>query len=191
MKEVVLPAQKRIGVVALSALLARETNVTLIDVRTPGEFAAAHIGCARLHPLADLEPAALLEQPGPEGTIYVICQTGLRAAKAIERLEEAGLINCVLVEGGMDAWIQAGLPTVHGKSAGISILRQVQITIGSVCAGGSILALVVDPLFVIFPLLMGCGLLFAGLSGPCGLALLLSAMPWNRARGCEANVCSG
>ena len=189
MNEAVLPAQKRIGVAALSTLLERDPRTTVIDVRAPAEFAAAHIECARLHPLPDLRAADVLKQLGPTQNIYVICQSGLRAAKAISRLEEAGLQNCVLVEGGMDAWVRSRLPTIIGKSRGISIIRQVQITVGFVCAVSSILALVVHRLFVILPLLMGSGLLFAGLTGTCGLALLLSAMPWNRSQNCGADAC--
>lgn len=30
------------------------------------------------------------------------------------------------------------------------------------------------------PLVAGCGRLFAGLTGFCGLALLLAKMPWNK-----------
>jgi hypothetical protein len=37
---------------------------------------------------------------------------------------------------------------------------------------------------------MGCGLLFAGLTGMCGLALLLAKMPWNRAQSC-GSCCEG
>lgn len=190
MNETVLPAQKRIGVGALSSLLARDPRAIVVDVRTPAEFSALHIECARLHPLPDLRPADLLKQFGPTQAIYVICQSGARATKALARIEEAGAKNCVLVEGGMDAWVQAGLPVIRGDSnGGLSILRQVQITVGLICAIGSTLALVVDRLFAIFPLVMGGGLLFAGLTGTCGLATFLSAMPWNRSQDCGSNVC--
>lgn len=188
MNEAVLPAQKRIGVHALAALLDRQPRLTLVDVRTPAEFHAAHIECARLQPLPDLRSANLLKEFGQE-TLYVICQSGARAAKAISRLEESGMENCVLVEGGMDAWLQAGLPTIRGKSNSLSILRQVQITVGLICAVGSTLAILVSRFFAVLPLLMGIGLLFAGLTGTCGLALFLSVMPWNRSQSCGANVC--
>lgn len=189
MNETISPAQKRIGVHALAVLLARQPRATLVDVRTPAEFDAAHIECARLQPLPDLRPADLIKELGETATIYVICQSGARAAKAILRLEEAGFENCVLVEGGMDAWLQAGLPTIYGESGGLSILRQVQITVGLICAVGSALAIFVSRLFAVLPLVMGFGLLFAGFSGTCGLAVLLSAMPWNRSQSCGANVC--
>jgi hypothetical protein len=37
-----------------------------------------------------------------------------------------------------------------------------------------------NPWFLIMPAFFGAGLLFAGISGTCGLASVLSAMPWNR-----------
>jgi hypothetical protein len=65
-------------------------------------------------------------------------------------------------------------------------MRQVQIFVGSLAAAGAILALAVNPWFAILPLFLGCGLLFAGISGTCGMALLLGRMPWNR----EQDACS-
>jgi hypothetical protein len=59
-------------------------------------------------------------------------------------------------------------------------MRQVQIAVGLVSAVGAALALGVDPRFAIVPLVTGGGLLFAGVTGFCGLALLLAKMPWNR-----------
>ena len=90
----------------------------------------------------------------------------------------------MLVEGGTQGWIDAGLPVNRGQSHVLPLMRQVQITVGFLSASGAVLALVVSPLFAIVPLVMGCGLLFAGISGTCGLALLLAKMPWNRARSC-------
>ncbi len=157
----------------------------LLDVRTPAEFAAAHVRGAKLIPLDDLDPAAFARRRGAEESpVYVLCQSGGRARKAIERLERAGVRGCVLVEGGIQGWMDAGLPVERGQSRVLPLMRQVQITVGFISAAGAVLALASDPLFAIIPLVMGCGLLFAGLSGLCGLALVLAKMPWNRAPGC-------
>ena len=48
--------------------------------------------------------------------IYVLCQAGPRAQKAIERSSAAGCYDCVLVEGGTQAWIDAGLSVNRGTS---------------------------------------------------------------------------
>lgn len=174
---------------ALQRLMA-SGPVQLLDVRTSGEFAAAHVPGATLVPLDDLDPAAFLQQAGPEcGPIYVICQSGTRARKAIEKFRRVGFDRCVLVEGGTQAWIDAGLPVVRGASKTLPLMRQVQLTVGAISAAGAALALLVDVRFAIIPVIMGCGLAFAGLTGTCGLGLLLAKLPWNRAASSATVTC--
>ena len=171
----------------LHRLLAAGGPAELLDVRTPGEFAAAHVPGAKLIPLDDLDPAAFQRQRGPgEIPVYVLCRSGGRARKAIEKLERAGVRGCVLVEGGTQGWMDAGLPVDRGQSRVLPLMRQVQITVGLISGAGAVLALAVNPLFAIIPLVTGCGLLFAGITGTCGMALLLAKMPWNRAQSCGA-----
>ena len=175
----------------LQHLLAEGAPAQLLDVRTPGEFAAAHVPGAKLIPLDDLNPDSFQRQRGSEEIpVYVLCQSGGRARKAIEELERGGVQGCVLVEGGTQGWIDAGLPTERPLSTVLPLMRQVQITVGLISAAGAALALTINPLFAIIPLVMGCGLLFAGLTGMCGLALLLAKMPWNRAQSC-GSCCEG
>ena len=170
--------------------LAQDFTIEILDVRTPGEFAAAHVPQARLTPLDLLDAAAFLKsRTGQSKPTYVLCQTGGRARKAIEKFERAGFDRCVLVAGGTQAWIDAGLPMIRDTSKTLPLMRQVQIAVGLVSATGAALALAVNPWFAVVPLLMGCGLLFAGLTGTCGLALLLAKMPWNRAATCEPVSC--
>ena len=88
--------------------------------------------------------------------------------------------GCVLVEGGTQAWIEAGLPVNRGQSRVLPLMRQVQITVGFLSAAGALLALTVNKFFALIPLVVGCGLLFAGVTGFCGLALVLAKMPWNQ-----------
>jgi rhodanese-related sulfurtransferase len=165
--------------------LAEGGPALLLDVRTPAEFAAAHVPGAKLIPLDDLDPASFLKERGAqESPVFVLCQSGGRARKAIDKLERAGVRGCVLVEGGTQAWIDAGLPVNRGQSKVLPLMRQVQITVGLISAAGAALAFGVNPLFAIIPLVTGCGLVFAGISGFCGMALLLAKMPWNRAQSC-------
>jgi len=163
--------------------------VEVLDVRTPGEFAEAHVPGAKLAPLDDLDAGAMVKERSPDGgPIYVLCQTGGRARKAIERFQRAGFKDCVLVEGGTQAWMDAGLPLIRGAAKTLPLMRQVQLGAGFISATGAALALAVDFRFAIVPLFIGCGLLFAGLTGTCGLALLLAKMPWNRAGGTKGSL---
>jgi rhodanese-related sulfurtransferase len=165
----------------LHELLGGDKAIELLDVRTPGEYAAAHVPGARLLPLADLDAGVFLRQRCVgERPIYLICQTTRRARSAIRKFQRVGFGNCVLVEGGTRAWMDAGLPVKRGESRVLPLIRQVQIAVGFLGALGAVLALTVNPLFAVLPLLIGCGLVFAGVTGICGLALLLARMPWNR-----------
>jgi rhodanese-related sulfurtransferase len=177
---------KTISPAALSAIVCTGDLHDLLDVRTALEYAGAHVPGAKLIPLNELKVEAFLAQHKAGRPIYVLCQAGARASKAIEQFERAGCGDCVLVEGGTQAWIDAGLPVHRGVSRVLPLMRQVQIVVGSLAAIGAILVLVVNPWFAILPLFLGCGLLFAGITGTCGMALLLARMPWNR----EQNGCS-
>jgi len=97
--------------------------------------------------------------------------------------------GCVLVEGGTQAWLDAGLPVNRGESRVLPLMRQVQIVIGIISATGAALALAVNPWFAILPLITGGGLLFAGVTGYCGLALVLAKMPWNKSVSCNSTSC--
>jgi rhodanese-related sulfurtransferase len=177
---------RTISPAALSAILDAGDIHELLDVRTPPEYASAHVPGAKLLPLNDLKVGTFLARHEPGRSIYVLCQAGARASKAIEQFERAGCSDCVLVEGGTQAWIDAGLPVHRGARSVLPLMRQVQIVVGAISAIGATLALSVNPWFAIVPLFLGCGLLFAGITGWCGMALLLARMPWNR----QQNACS-
>jgi len=153
----------------------------VLDVRTPREYASAHVPGALLEPLESfdsLRVAALLS-PGQQ-SLYVICQSGTRARTAVEKLEVAGVKCCVLVEGGTSAWIEAGLPVERQQVGGISLERQVRIAAGSLVFVGTLLATFLHPLFLVVPGFIGAGLVFAGITDICGMAMLLARMPWNQ-----------
>ena len=181
---------KSISPAALAACLGACNAHELLDVRTPPEYASAHVPGARLTPLNELKVEALLAEHEPGTPIYVICQGGARAGKAIEQFERAGCDDCVLVEGGTQAWIDAGLPVHRGVRTVLPLMRQVQIAVGALSATGAILALAVNSWFAALPLLIGCGLVFAGITGTCGMALLLARMPWNRGQDSSCHCCT-
>ena len=168
--------------------LVEGSDPEILDVRTPAEYAAEHIPGARLVPLDELDASAFLKQRGPDNKpLYVLCQSGGRAGRAIAMFRRAGFYGCVLIEGGIQAWIDGGLPVNRGESKVLPLMRQVQITVGLVSAIGAALAVTVNPLFALVPLVTGFGLFIAGLTGFCGLALVLAKMPWNNKTEGKAN----
>ncbi len=194
-REVASPAPsstpQSVSPAAVALLLQAGKPCQILDVRSRGEWESAHVDGAVLQPLDVLDRAQWSgrEVSGPQAPLFILCQAGGRAARAASVLSAAG-VPCSVIEGGLDAWKAAGLPVVFGKSKVLPLMRQVQIVIGLVSGVGSALAVWNHPLFGLIPLAMGAGLLFAGLSGTCGLALLMARMPWNRGTQVSAGTAS-
>lgn len=154
-------------------------EAVLVDVREPAEHAAESIAEAKPIPLASLSKAALPACAGKKLVLH--CQKGARGGAACQKLladdPDMELYN---LSGGIEAWRQAGLTVETSGSFFLPLDRQVQLTVGLFVLIGSALAYFAHPLFMLLPAFIGAGLVFAGLSGTCGLALLLARMPWNR-----------
>ena len=161
--------------------LARRLNagdLTLIDIREPDEFAREHIAGAISLPLSRLE-AGHVALRGVTPVAFT-CRTGMRTNSNCDRLAAHVGEPAFVLEGGLDGWKKAGLGTNADRKAPIDIMRQVQIIAGGIVVAGAILALTVNPAFVWLSAFIGAGLVFAGSTGWCGMAKLLSVMPWNR-----------
>lgn len=153
--------------------------VDLIDVRTPVEFREVHATVARNVPLETLDAGAVLAGHPANQPLYVICRSGSRGKQACDKLAAAGCANAVNVEGGTLAWDQAGLPVARGKKA-ISLERQVRICAGFLSLTGGVLAIIVHPFWAGLSAFVGAGLMFAGITDTCGMAMVLARMPWNQ-----------
>jgi rhodanese-related sulfurtransferase len=163
-------------------------DVTLIDVRTPAEFGEVHVDFAHNIPLDRLDLAAVKAVAG-NGPVYFVCKSGTRSHKACEKLLAAGFSDAVSVEGGTAACEAAGVPVVRGRKA-MSLERQVRIAAGSLVAIGAALAGFGPAAPVNWQAIgaglagfVGCGLVFAGITDTCGMAMLIARMPWNQVSG--------
>lgn len=148
----------------------------LLDVRSPIEFAVEHINGAVNIPLPELEGRA--GEVPRDRRLFVICRSGKRAARAAYLLAGQGYEPSVLT-GGVLAWRAAGLPLIEGKKR-LPIERQIQLIVGTGSLCGVVLGLTVSPWFFILPGFFSAGLTFAGLTGTCGLGILLEKAPWNQ-----------
>jgi rhodanese-related sulfurtransferase len=153
-------------------------EVCLIDVRTPAEYGEVHIEGSHLMPMDSLDPEKLRALAGDRMGVLV-CRSGKRAANALAKMAGRTPGDLSVLEGGINAWDAAGLPLVRGQAV-ISLERQVRIAAGMLILAGAILAALVHPAFVGLCAFVGAGLLFAGISDWCGMAMLLAKMPWNR-----------
>jgi rhodanese-related sulfurtransferase len=87
----------------------------LLDVREDDEWSAGHVPGATHIPLGQLG-GRTSELPGSPETIYVICRSGMRSARAALALNRAGW-QAVNVAGGMHDWVAAGRPMVTDSGA--------------------------------------------------------------------------
>lgn len=151
-------------------------NVTVIDVREPMEYASGHISGSLNIPLSRITKVDL-----PRGPLVLVCQSGNRSTKALTQLVQQGHPHPVTdLLGGVPAWQQAGFDLHKLKGAPMPLMRQVQIAAGGLVLLGVILSQTVAPGWIWLSGFVGAGLTFAGISGFCGMARLLAAMPWNR-----------
>lgn len=154
-----------------------EDKAILIDVREQMEYAREHIIGARHVPLSGFDEA---DFPNEHDRIAVFhCGTGRRTATNTQRILATGFKETYHLDGGLAAWKQAGLPVHFNKAAPIDLMRQVQIAAGSLVVLGVVLGLVLSPWFLALSAFVGAGLMFAGISGFCGMATLLGLAPWN------------
>ena len=90
--------------------MINDTQAIVLDVRATGEFEAGHLPNARNIPLAELH-----QRTGelPAGRpVIVCCNTGMTSAKGAAALRKAGREEVFNLDGGLNAWRQAGLPVV-------------------------------------------------------------------------------
>lgn len=80
----------------------KDKNVQFIDVRTPGEYKANHRPPFKNIPLSNLSEK--LDKLDKDKEIVVICQSGMRSAKAAKLLKKQGFEKIYNVKGGMSAW---------------------------------------------------------------------------------------
>lgn len=150
----------------------------LIDVRETDEHAREHILGARLAPLSAID-AHDFDRDHEKAAVFH-CRSGMRTQANAAKLLARGFPQAFYLEGGIEAWKAAGLPTHTNRKAPLEIMRQVQITAGLLILSGVVLGWLLSPAFYVLSAFVGAGLTFAGVTGWCGMAMILRTMPWNR-----------
>jgi rhodanese-related sulfurtransferase len=159
----------------------REGRAVVVDVRPADLFAAERIRGARSLPLAAVDRSTLPELDGRK--LVFQCEVGMASEKAARKLSTQGWEGDVYnLAGGLRAWKRAGLPVERDPNAGVSLPRQVQMVAGSLVLLGLALGVTVSPWFLVVSAFIGAGLIFAGVTGACGMAALLARLPHNRRR---------
>lgn len=172
------------GVTPLQARALMAQGVVLVDVRSAQERARVLIPGSHHVPLEELESGGL-GIPAPKGVIFY-CRSGNRTGVNAALISACvrGACSCpdniYVLEGGLDAWKREGFPVQVDRAQPIELQRQVQIGAGSLVTLGVVLGTWVHPGFYALAGFVGVGLIFAGLTGFCGMARVLMKAPWNR-----------
>jgi rhodanese-related sulfurtransferase len=164
--------------VEASSLIAGSGRETIIDVRTPAEFETVHIPGAVNVPLNLLEQhAEALASRLPEDVVLV-CQSGVRAGQAKQRLAGAGAGTAKVLDGGIVAYTKAGGDVERGQ-ARWALERQVRLVAGTLVLTGLAIGLR-NPKVRFLSAGVGAGLTFSALTDTCAMGRALSALPYNK-----------
>ncbi len=156
----------------------REGDAVLIDIRERDEYVREHITGSVSFPLSALDKGELTIDAGAHAVFH--CRSGMRTDANCARLAAHVDGEAFVLDGGLEAWKQTGLPTTINTSVPIEINRQVQITAGALILSGIVASVALHPGFAAVSAIVGAGLIFAGISGWCGMAHILAMAPWNR-----------
>ncbi|MEU2356170.1 rhodanese-like domain-containing protein [Streptomyces misionensis] len=163
---------------------SRLHEFTVIDVRTPGEYAGGHVPGALNIPLDQLDRALPdLRHAAGRGELLVVCASGARSEKACAQLAAQG-IRAATLAGGTGAWAAQGhaldRPLACDVKTAWSMDRQVRLTAGSLVLLGLALGEFVHPAFRLLSAGVAGGLVFSAVTDTCGMAAMLGKLPYNR-----------
>lgn len=101
---------KLIAPKALATAMQKGTEPLIVDVRTADEYADLRIGDVGNIPVTESERfAKVLAKDAP---IVMVCNSAYRSSMAVGLAERVGFTDVASLDGGLDAWMQAGLPTI-------------------------------------------------------------------------------
>ena len=95
--------------------LAKDSTVTILDVRTPEEFAQGHLQKARLIPVGEIANRIGELSTLKDKQILVYCHSGNRSATACKILQKNGFTKVDNLDGGISAWTARGNKIVKGN----------------------------------------------------------------------------
>lgn len=166
--------------------LVKEDKAMFVDVRSVGEALVENLPGAIFLPF-DLVGFERLRGLGMGNkTPVLVCHSGIRAKQAADALS-LEMKNVAVLDGGVANWKKEGLPIIPGHRS-IPLERQVLVGAGAMMLVFTLLGLLASPYFFALTIFMAAGMVFAGVTGACGMARILVMMPWNKTPLC-GNSC--
>jgi rhodanese-related sulfurtransferase len=154
-------------------------SAQLIDICSPTEYASGHVPGAINIPIEQL--GTCIADLRTDSPVVLICKSGQRACASAQLLK-ASRTDVLVLDGGTRAWRENGGQIVVNTRTGWSLERQVRLGAGLLVLVGVVLSLVCNRGWIGLSAFVGLGLTFAGLTDICGMAFLLTKLPWNKAR---------
>ncbi|OQO91012.1 rhodanese-like domain-containing protein [Saccharomonospora piscinae] len=167
----------QIDTTRLRTLLTGKTSLRLIDVRSPGEFAAEHIPGSANVPLDVLRARQDELTVRHDDPIVLVCASGGRAEQARTLLHQAGAEPTVLA-GGLGQWERDGGDVRRGRGAW-AMERQVRLAAGTLVLSGVLGSIAYRPLKWLAGF-VGAGLTVAAVTNTCAMSRVLALLPVNR-----------
>lgn len=90
-----------------------KAGAAMVDVREAEEWKGAHVKGSTLIPLAQVKQQPRKAALAPE--VLLMCHSGRRARVAAEAMKELPNVKLFVIEGGITAWQEAGLPVQKGQ----------------------------------------------------------------------------
>jgi phage shock protein E len=94
------------------AAIVNAPSVTIVDVRTPQEFAEGHIAGAVNIPVEFPDFIDRVRELDPNGTYAVYCRSGNRSQPAVAGMQQVGINGIYELQSGTNGWSSAGQPLV-------------------------------------------------------------------------------
>ena len=160
------------------SLISKDNKVKLLDVRSALEFSQVHIKGSINIPL-DMLSGKVQDLSVPSYSYIVLCRMGTRSPMGADMLMQSGIHGVKVMDGGITAWQKEKLPVIKGEG-GVSLERQVRIIAGGLVLFGIVMSWAVHWTFIFIPAFVSCGLIYAGITDNCLMAMLLMKLPYNK-----------
>ena len=109
--------------------------VTVLDVRSPAEFETTHIAGSYNLPLDLVGEHAAQLAARLDRKVVLVCQSGVRADQARQRLAGSGMDNLHVLKTGVPGFAAAGGQVIHGRPRW-ALERQVRLVAGGLVLAG-------------------------------------------------------
>jgi rhodanese-related sulfurtransferase len=172
----------------LRDLLESSAPPRVLDVRTPAEFATAHINGSYNVPLdvLDKHGAEVAQHLDQDDDVVLVCRSGQRSTKAAELLRNEGLTSGRVLDKGIADWEGRGFVVDRGVERW-ELERQVRLVAGSIVLS-SVVGSIAVPRLKWLAAAIGAGLTYAAISNTCAMGTALSKLPYNQAAKSDAKT---